>query len=41
MKLHGLIPNFYFHVSLSVLNIPTIDPQTHGKIGGPIVGLYK
>ncbi len=39
MKLRGLVPNFYFHVSVSDLNIPTIGPQTqYSKIG--IVGIY-
>jgi hypothetical protein len=38
MKLRGLVPNFYIHVSLSDLNIPTIGPQTqYSKIGGPCI----
>jgi hypothetical protein len=42
MKLRGLVPNFYIHVSASDLYIPTIGPQTqYSKIGGPIVGIYK
>ncbi len=42
MKLRGLIPSFYIHVSVSILYIPTIGPQTqYSKIGGPIVGIYK
>ncbi len=28
MKLYGLVPNFYIHVSVSDLYIPTIGPQT-------------
>ncbi len=42
MKLRGLVPNFYVHVSVSDLYISTIGPQMqYRKIGGPIVGLYK
>jgi hypothetical protein len=42
MKLRGLVPNFYFHVSVNNLYSPTIGPQTqYSKIGGPIVGIYK
>jgi hypothetical protein len=41
MKLHDLAPNFYFHVSVSDLNIPTIGPLFCSKIGGPIMGIYK
>ncbi len=42
MKLRGFVPNFYIHVSVSDLCIPTIGPQTqYSKIGGPIVGIYK
>jgi hypothetical protein len=34
MKLQGLVPNFYIHVSLNDLYIPTIGPQTqYSKIG--------
>jgi hypothetical protein len=41
MKLCGLVPNFYIHVTVSDLNIPTIGPQTQcSKIGGQIVGIY-
>jgi hypothetical protein len=37
MKLRGLIPNLYIHVSVSDLYIPTIGPQTqYSKISGPI-----
>ncbi len=37
MKLRGIVPNFFIHVS-----IPTIGLQTqYSKIGGPIVGMYK
>ncbi len=28
LKLRGLVPNFYIHVSVSNLYIPTIGPQT-------------
>ncbi len=42
MKLRGLVPNFYVHVSVSDLYISMIGPQMqYRKIGGPIVGLYK
>jgi hypothetical protein len=42
IKLRGLVPNFYIHVSLSNLYIPMIGPQTqYSKIGGPIMGIYK
>jgi hypothetical protein len=42
MQLRGLHPNFYIHVSVIDLCIPTIGPQTQfSKIGGPIVGIYK
>ncbi len=42
MKLRGLVPNFYIHVSVNDLYIPTIGPQTqYSKIGGPIVGIYE
>ncbi len=42
MKLRGLVPNFYIHVSVSDLYILTIGPQTYyNKIGGSIVGIYK
>jgi hypothetical protein len=38
MKLRGLVPNFYIHVSVSDLYIPTIGPQQqYRKKGGPIV----
>jgi hypothetical protein len=36
MKLHGLIPYSYIHVSVSDLYIPRI-----GKIGRPIMVIYK
>jgi hypothetical protein len=32
MKLRGLIPNFYIHVSVSDLYIPTIGPSKEEKI---------
>jgi hypothetical protein len=42
MKLCGLIPNFYTHVSVSDLYIPTISQKTlYIKIGGPSVGIHK
>jgi hypothetical protein len=28
IKLHGVVPNFYIHVSVSDFRIPTISPQT-------------
>jgi hypothetical protein len=35
IKLHGLVPNFYIHVSVSDLCIPTTGPQTrYSQIGG-------
>jgi hypothetical protein len=35
MKLLDLVPNFYIHVSVSDLYIPTIGPQMqYSKIGG-------
>jgi hypothetical protein len=38
MKLRGLVPNFYIHVSVSDLYIPTIGPQTqYSTLGGPIM----
>ncbi len=38
MKLRGLSPNFYIHVSVSDLYILPIGPQTqYSVIGGPIV----
>ncbi len=41
MKLCGLIPNFYIHVSVSDLYIPTIGQKTPSiKIGGPSVGIH-
>ncbi len=37
MKLRGLVPNFYIHVSLSYLYIPTSGLKTqYSKIGGLI-----
>ncbi len=42
MKLRGLVPNFYIHVSVSDLYIPMIGPRMHySKIGGSIVRIYK
>jgi hypothetical protein len=42
VKLHGLVPNFYIHVSVNDLNIPTIVPQTqYSKVGRQIVGIHK
>ncbi len=42
MKLRGLVSNFYIHVSVSDLYIPTIGPQTqYRKIGGPVMWIYK
>jgi hypothetical protein len=42
MKLRGLLPNFYIHVSVIDLCIPMIGPHTQcSKIGGSIVGIYK
>jgi hypothetical protein len=42
MKLCGLVPNFYIHVSVSDLYIPTIGPQTqYSQIVGQIMGIYK
>jgi hypothetical protein len=36
MKLHGLVPSFHIHVSVSDLSIPTIGPPLLlQKIGGP------
>ncbi len=41
MKLGGLVPNFYSHVSVSDLYIPTIGPQMqYSKLGGPIAHRY-
>jgi hypothetical protein len=41
IKLHGLVYNFYIHVSVSDLYITTIGTQTHySKIGGPIAHRY-
>jgi hypothetical protein len=41
MKLRRLVPNFYIHVSVSDLYIPTISLQVHyRKIGRLIVGIY-
>ncbi len=34
MKLRGLVPNSYMHVSVKNFYIPS-------KIGAPIVGIYK
>ncbi len=41
MKLRGLVPNSYIHVSVSDKYIPTNAPHIWcSKIGGPIVGIY-
>jgi hypothetical protein len=39
MKLRGLVPNFYIHVSVSALHIPMIGPQTQYSKIGPIGGI--
>jgi hypothetical protein len=39
MKLRGLCPSSYIHVSVSDLYFPKIGLPI--KIGGPIVGIYK
>ncbi len=44
MKLRGLIPNFYTHVSVSNLYMPRITTACLfgcSKIGRPIMGIYK
>jgi hypothetical protein len=42
MKLRGLVPNSYIHVSVSDIYIPTIGlPICYSKIGGPIVEIFK
>jgi hypothetical protein len=43
IKLRGLVPDFYIHVTVSDLYSPTIGQQTqYGKIGGPTVArIYK
>jgi hypothetical protein len=42
MKLCGLVPKFYLHVSVNYLYIPMIGLQTqYSKIGRPIVWIYK
>ncbi len=42
IKLHGLVPDFYIHASVSDLYILTIGPQTqYSKIGRPILVIYK
>jgi hypothetical protein len=42
MKLCGLVPNSYIHVSVSDLYIPTIGLHILlQKISGPILGIYK
>ncbi len=42
-ELHGHSPNFYIHVSVSDLYIPTIDLLSILllEIAGPILGIYK
>jgi hypothetical protein len=42
IKLCGLVPILYVYVSVNVLYIPTIGPQTqYSKIGGPIMDIFK
>jgi hypothetical protein len=43
MKLRGLSPNSYIHVSVSDLYIPTIGLPIvmQENLGGPIVEIYK
>jgi hypothetical protein len=41
MKLHGLVPNFHIHVSLSDLYIPMIGPPILLQKRGLIVGINK
>jgi hypothetical protein len=43
MKLRGLLPNYYMHVSVSYLYNPTFGLPIFccRKIVGPIVGIYK
>jgi hypothetical protein len=42
MKLRGLVTDFYIHVSVRDLYIPTTGPQMQcSKIGELIVGIYK
>jgi hypothetical protein len=42
MKLHGLVPNFYIHVSVCDLYFPTIGPPILLYcVWGPIMGIYK
>jgi hypothetical protein len=42
MKLNGLVPNFFIHVSVSDLYVPTIGPPILPYcVCGPIVGIYK
>jgi hypothetical protein len=43
MKLRGLLPNFYIHVSvINLCTYHTVGPQTQcSRIGGPIMGIYK
>ncbi len=42
MKLCGLVPNLYIHVSVSDLYIPTTGPQTkYSQIGEQIMEIYK
>jgi hypothetical protein len=41
-ELHGLSPNFHFHVSVSDLYIPRIGPHiSSSRKGRPIVGIYN
>jgi hypothetical protein len=41
-ELRGHSPNFYIHVSVNHLYIPTIDlPILLQEICGPILGIYK
>jgi hypothetical protein len=42
MKLQGLVPSYYIHVSVNDIYIPTIGPQAqYSKLGGSITGIYK
>jgi hypothetical protein len=42
MKLRGLVPSSYIHVSVSELYILTFNPQIqYRKIGEPIEGIYE
>jgi hypothetical protein len=43
MKLRGLVPNSYIHVSVSDLYIfpRSVVRSSWKEIGGPILGIYK